>query len=328
MTEPVTNDTLTLTPRTSFNGPALQLDFPGLEIGVAEYEEGPTGCTVLLFTGPSVAMTSLDLRGGSIGFVGDYPVVDAICLAGGSLLGLEAAAGVAAEVWAQRNYSPGWTDLPVVSGAIIYDYVRQNSVYPDKALGRAAARAVRPGIFPLGARGAGRSATCGKMFGGGEPAGQGAAFLELGPAKLAVFTVVNAVGAIIDRQGRTVCGNLDPRSGERRGTLELVQRRIAGGIDTVVPAGGNTTLTVLVTNITMSSFALRQLGREVHSSMSRAIQPFHTATDGDVFYTVSTGEVDGQEHLVQDGLGVLASELAWDAVLAAIPPDPGSVPAS
>lgn len=69
----------------------------------------------------------------------------------------------------------------------------------------------------------------------------------------------------------------------------------------------------------MSTFALRQLGREVHSSMSRAIQPFHTAIDGDVFYTVSTGEIEGQESLVQGGLGVLASELAWDAVLAAIP---------
>ena len=28
----------------------LELDFPGLEIGIAEYEEGPTGCTVLNFT--------------------------------------------------------------------------------------------------------------------------------------------------------------------------------------------------------------------------------------------------------------------------------------
>jgi L-aminopeptidase/D-esterase-like protein len=321
MTEPRTNDNLSLSPRTTFDGPSLAFDFPGLQIGVAEYDEGPTGCTVLLFTGPGIALTSLDLRGGSIGFVGDYPVVDAICLAGGSLLGLEAAAGVSAEIWAQRNYSPGWMDLPAVSGAIIYDYVRQNSVYPDKALGRAAVRAARPGIFPLGARGAGRSATCGKLFGGGEASGQGAAFLELGPAKVAVFTVVNAVGAIIDRDGRTVRGNLDARSGERLGALDLVRSRFAGGLVSDVPAGGNTTLTVLVTNITMSSFALRQLGREVHSSMSRAIQPFHTATDGDVFYTVSTGQVDGQDHLIQGGLGVLASELVWDAVLAAIPRD-------
>jgi L-aminopeptidase/D-esterase-like protein len=321
MTDSITNDTLTLVPRTTFDGGALEFDFPGLEIGIAEYEEGPTGCTVLRFSGPGIALCTMDLRGGSIGYIGDYPAVDAICLAGGSLLGLEAATGVAAEIWSQRNYRTGWTDIPAVSGAIIFDYARQNSVYPDKALGQAAVRAARPGIFPLGARGAGRSATCGKMFCGGEPAGQGAAFLEIGAAKLAVFTVVNAVGAIVDRHGRTVRGNLDPRSGQRLGTLELVRRRLGGETGAGVSAGGNTTLTVLVTNIKMSTFALRQLGREVHSSMSRAIQPFHTATDGDVFYTVSTGQVDGQEHLVQGGLGVLASELAWDAVLTAIPRD-------
>jgi hypothetical protein len=43
------NDTVTLTPRTTFDGPTLEFDFPGLEIGCAEYDEGPTGCTVLPF---------------------------------------------------------------------------------------------------------------------------------------------------------------------------------------------------------------------------------------------------------------------------------------
>lgn len=33
---------LELTPRTAFDGPALSFDFPGLLIGVAEYDEGPT----------------------------------------------------------------------------------------------------------------------------------------------------------------------------------------------------------------------------------------------------------------------------------------------
>src|SRR5687767_1784964 len=104
MTDSITNDTLTLVSRTTFDGGALEFDFPGLEIGIAEYEEGPTGCTVLRFSGPGIALCTMDLRGGSIGYIGDYPAVDAICLAGGSLLGLEAATGVAAEIWSQRNY--------------------------------------------------------------------------------------------------------------------------------------------------------------------------------------------------------------------------------
>ena len=59
---------------------------------------------------------------------------------------------------------------------------------------------------------------------------------------------------------------------------------------------------------------LRQLGVQVHGSLGRAIQPFHALVDGDVLYTVSTAEVVNEE-LTSVSLGVLASELAWDAVL-------------
>ena len=41
-----------------------------------------------------------------------------------------------------------------------------------------------------------------------EPAGQGCAYRELGATKLAVFTVVNSVGAIVDREGKVVPGYL------------------------------------------------------------------------------------------------------------------------
>ena len=59
---------------------------------------------------------------------------------------------------------------------------------------------------------------------------------------------------------------------------------------------------------------LRQLGRQVHSSMARAIQPIHTPDDGDILFTASTGEV-AAEDIDSTALGVIASELAWDAVL-------------
>src|SRR5688572_15975827 len=35
MTDPITNDTLTLSPRSTFEGRSLTFDFPGLQIGVA-----------------------------------------------------------------------------------------------------------------------------------------------------------------------------------------------------------------------------------------------------------------------------------------------------
>ena len=325
MTERLTNDRVTLIPRTSFDGPGLTFDFPSVYIGVAEYPEGPTGCTVFYF--PATAQAVVDVRGGSHGtlLTDERDRVEAICLAGGSLLGLEAATGVSAELFAMRGYSTGWTDIPLVSGGIIFDYgARDNAIYPDKALGRAAIRAARPGVFPVGPHGAGASATVGKGLDRRwmEKAGQGAAFRQIGPTRIAVFTVVNAVGAIVDRQGRVVRGNRDPETGQRYHYMEGLARRlaVAGPAEPPPePPSGNTTLTVLITNQRMLAergpvWALRQLARTVHTSMGRAIQPFHTPYDGDVLWAVTTGEVQNPD-LNDVTLGVIASELAWDAVL-------------
>src|SRR5205085_427517 len=92
---------------------------------------------------------------------------------------------------------------------------------------------------PLGPRGAGRSASVGKTFGlgEGEPGGQGAAFRQLGPTRLAVFTVVNAVGAVVDREGRVVRGHLDASSGSRRALVEGVEERLAAGGPVQAPPG-------------------------------------------------------------------------------------------
>lgn len=312
----LTNDTASLEPRTSFDGPVLELDFPGLAIGVAEYDEGPTGCTVFHF--PQGASCSIDVRGGSPGVSGaGYEWITAICLAGGSLYGLEATAGVAAELLAQREYRTGWLDIPIVAGAIIFDWGRRdNAVYPDKELGRAALRAARPGSFPLGPRGAGRSASVGKVFAyeEGEPAGQGAAFRQVGETKVAVFTVVNAIGAIFDREGNVVRGHFDSAAGVRHPLVPRVEERLSEG-RAIRPPPGNTTLTVVATNLALDARQLRTVGRQVHVSMARAIQPFHALEDGDVLFAVSTGEVESDPLLDTTGLGIVASELAWDAVL-------------
>jgi 6-aminohexanoate-oligomer endohydrolase len=310
----VSNDTATLAPRTEFGGPELAFDFPGLRVGVAEYEEGPTGCTVFHLP-PGGAACAVDIRGGSPGTIGAYEWAHAICLAGGSLYGLEATCGVAAELMAMRGNTVGWADIELVLGAIIYDFgQRQNSIYPDQELGRAALRAAREASFPLGARGAGRSATVGKTFAyeEGEPAGQGGAFREIGRTKIAVFTVVNAFGAIVDREGHVVRGHLDRASGARTPLVARLEEQLPKA------APGSTTLTVLITNLKLERRELRQLAVQVHTSMARAIQPFHALVDGDVLYAVTTAEVDDPA-LTSTSLGVLASELAWDAVLASIP---------
>ncbi len=311
-----------LTPKTSFPGPTFEFDFPGVEVGVAEYDEGPTGCTVFHF--PAGILASADVRGGSPGTVlaSESMFVRAICFAGGSLLGLEAAAGVAAELFDRRGHPEvQWQDVPLVSGAIIFDFGgRKNGVYPDKDLGRSAMRAAQPGVFPLGPRGAGRNAGVGKGPPGvvPEPGGQGAAMRQAGPVKVLALVVLNSMGAIYDRSGRVVRGNLDLTTGERRALLDLVSDTDPGET-----APTNTTLTLVVTNQRLTSRDLAQMARQVHASMARCIQPFHTAFDGDVLYAATTNEVDSPHFRSAATLGALASETVWDAVLSAFDPQAG-----
>jgi 6-aminohexanoate-oligomer endohydrolase len=318
-------------------GRVLDFDFPGLAIGVAAYPEIPTGCTVFNFDVdqfPAGVMLELDVRGGAPWHSGADDIVNAISLAGGSVYGLEAAAGVDAELFAQG----GFRDLVAVSGAVIYDVsvveepdgFRSKGIYPDKALGQEAVRAAQPGRFPLGNQGAGSGAYVGQWANwpfARERGGQGGAFRQIGAIKIAVFTVVNALGVIVDRQGQVVRGGLDTRTGVRTTPLQDAEQALAGGNgtpqpDTAALPGGltrHTTLTVLVTNVAFPRELLRQLGRQVHSSMARAIQPFHTPDDGDILFTASTGEV-AAEGVDSTALGVIASELAWDAVLACYDP--------
>ena len=73
-------------------------------------------------------------------------------------------------------------------------------------------------------------------------AGQGWAFRQVGPTRVAVVTVVNAVGAIVDRQGRVVRGHLDPETGG----VTTISRGWRGSWRSmrVYRTEGNTTLTV------------------------------------------------------------------------------------
>src|SRR5215211_1311210 len=327
------------TPATpSPTGRVLDFDIPGLAIGVAAYSEIPTGCTAFIFDAdmyPDGVMLELDARGRYPWLSGAFDSAHAISLAGGSNYGPEAAAGVAAELFAQSGYR----DLVNVSGAVIWDVsmveepdgFRGKGIYPDKALGQEAVRAAQPGRFPLGNQGAGSGAYAGQWANfpnERERGGQGGAFRQIGAIKVAVFTVVNALGVIVDRQGQVVRGGLDQRTGVRTTPVQDAEAILEGQSvrfqpDAAPLPGGltrHTTLSVLVTNVAFPRELLRQLGRQVHSSMARAIQPFHTPDDGDILFTVSTGEVAGED-IDSTALGVVASELAWDAVLACYDPN-------
>ena len=323
-------------------GPGLSFDLPGLEVGVAEYEAGPTGTTVLYF--PKKALVAIDVRGGAPGtlnsdaarLAADEGFVSAVVLSGGSAYGLSAATGVS-NALKDRSPDPGdWRNVAVVMGAIIFDLGdrRYNAVTPDDALGRAALKAARPGWVPIGARGAGSFAMQGGYF-DRQHSGQGAAFLQAGETKVLVITVVNAIGSIVDRSGNLLrCSH--PVDGRCPAIAEKFKAHLAAlgaatAADSVSAGKGgltaNTTITAVVTNQVMSYHMLQRLAIQVHNSMGRAIQPFGTRADGDTLFAISTGEVKNPaiDPIV---VGTIASEAAWDAILASAPIEPAPTPRS
>jgi L-aminopeptidase/D-esterase-like protein len=332
-------------PTTSFTGPTLNFDFPGLEIGVAEYEEGPTGTTVFYF--PKGATGVVEVRGGWPGTVNtdglrlgyEDTSLDAVTFAGGSYYGLEVSGGVADDIRLLRertappNAVPGRSSslAPAhVVAAIVFDLGgRFNTIHPDADLGRAAFENRRPGWFPLGAHGAGRMTSQGGPFGERAKSGQGAAFRQIGPTKLAVFGVMNG-GAIVDRNGNVVVENhsssiVGPSIADHfKKLLESGgQQALQANLDQQEPSGfsRSTNLFLVVTNQKMSWAELQRLAVQVETSLARAIQPFNTRGDGDVLYAVSTQEVDNSD-LTAEMVNLYAGEVAWDAVLSSVPPRP------
>jgi L-aminopeptidase/D-esterase-like protein len=333
-------DQSALKPVTESTAPTLQFDWPAVQIGIGSYEEGPTGLTIFKF--PNLATAVVDVRGGAPGTVNtdalrlgyDSAFVNAIVFAGSSAYGEEAITAVATGLKDAAESDGTFSRVSFVAGAIIYDFTghRLNEVYADKRLAQEALKHVRSGVFPLGAQGAGRMAMQGWYLGCGAHSGQGGAFRQIGAIKIATFTVINALGSIVDRSGKLVRCHRDANWNDGDSISDLLSRASTGVIskNTASSSGSiapdkpgpttNTTISLVITNRKMSASELQRLAVQVHTSMARAIQPYSTADDGDTLYAASTQEVDVPETQFSDrNMGVAAGELMWDAILASVP---------
>jgi len=334
---------------TEIRGPVLSFDWPELEIGVGSYEAGPTGLTIFRFR--NQASVVVDVRGGSPGTTNtdvlrlgyDRPAfTDAIVFSGGALYGEETITAVATALKDDRIRSGRWDNIAFVPGAVIFDFGerRPNEIYPDKRLAQAAWRALRTGVFPLGAQGAGRMAMQGGFFGCDAHSGQGGAFRQIGwsgKTKIAAFVVVNAWGAVTDRTGQLVrCDR--GRSWTTSTNVSDLLRNLPDSLDEYwkpteakeksgAATTKNTTISLVVTNRKMSFWELQRMATQVHTSMGRAIQPFATDNDGDTLFAASTQEIEDKS-LDSATFGAIAAETMWDAILASVPDEPQFVPPS
>lgn len=172
----------------------------------------------------------------------------------------------------------------------------------------------------MGRVGAGAGATVGKLLGvdRGGAGGLGSASMQAGRWQVGALAAVNALGDVIDRDGRAVAG---PGAGGV-GAVPGILGRLRDGEEWALPAptpGGNTTLSVVATDAPASRTDLSRIARMASTALARRIDPVHTPFDGDVTFALSTAEA--AEPLPSPtllSLGLAAREVLEEAILRAV----------
>lgn len=274
-----------------------------------------TGVTVVLL--PAGSVGAAEVRGGapaSREIDALHPArtvdqVDAVVFSGGSAFGLATADGVM-RFLAERGqgFPTAGGPVPIVPAACVFDLLESDGVPPTADDGYAAAIvAARDEPLAHGRVGAATGATVGKWLGRDHAVagGVGIASARVDDATVAALAVVNAIGDVIDSDGRVLAGSTAPPDAPAFPTPAPFEEDATRG---------NTTLVVVITDATCDKPACDLLARGAHNGFARALRPVHTRFDGDLAVAVATGAVVA--HL--DRLAVVATDVVADAIRAAV----------
>src|SRR5207249_4562819 len=145
----------------------------------------------------------------------------------------------------------------------------------------------------------------GKGFGVGHgvQGGIGSSAGREGEVVVGALAAVNALGEIVDDDGRVVAGSRSPDRPE--------ESPPASG------QPGNTTLVVVATNATLTKERAHLLAQAAHEGISAAIRPAHTIWDGDTIFTLATGRVEAEQRAVEAMAVTATCDAIRRAVLAA-----------
>jgi L-aminopeptidase/D-esterase-like protein len=291
----------------------------GFAVGHWTDSGAATGCTVVLAP-EAGAVASGEVRGGGPGTretdrlspLVSAAHVHAVLLTGGSAFGLAAADGVVR--WLEERGRGHWTPagvVPLVPAAVIFDLLTGDpSRRPGPDEGYAACEQASPEVA-LGSVGAGTGAAVGKLFGRERAVkgGVGLAAQDLaGGQRLAALAVVNAIGDVLGEDGGVLAGARD-EDGGFVGTTAFIRRH---GLQLPAPeTGDSTTLVCLLTDAALSKAECAIVAKMAHAGMTRAIDPVHTAFDGDVVFVLASGAgapVDAS------AAGIVAAALTAEAI--------------
>ncbi len=306
---------------------AARLSVRGLRIGHAEALDGATGVTVAVFDRSTPLV--VDVRGGasatydlaSLSLDATFGRRWAVFFAGGSLFGLDAAAGVRDRILetggGQQVFRNPHRVAPV-SGAALFDLpptVRPMPAY--RTLGYEATRSATAGPVRSGRVGAGAGALVGKYRGRAAAMRGGVGWAQRPFGRrghIGALVAANAVGAVRDpSRGRWVAG----ARGARGRVVPPSPRSPSRAQDQ------GTTLTLIVTDLAIERPVLQRIASIAHAGLGGAIVPFQSATDGDLLFVAATGAAgepprEERPGAAADALGALGAACAVEALLRAV----------
>ena len=289
---------------------------PGFRVGHWTDEGAATGCTVVL--PPPGNVSSCDIRGSSpssrelalLHPDRKLTEIHGLLLTGGSAFGLAAAQGVVE--WLSEKgigYQTNITPVPIVPAAVVFDLGTGDPfVRPGPLDGRAACDGAREAGVLTGRIGAGAGATVGKWAGRefAAPGGLGIARIEESGHVVAALAVVNAVGDVVDEDGRVLQGTSAPDP------TYLPPLPPDGDVPS------DTVLAVVVTNAALGKRAVRWLAARGSDGITVSVRPAHTRYDGDVVFAVAGPAAPEAGPANLDVLGYLATKAVAAAVRNAV----------
>ncbi len=305
-------------------------DVHGIRVGHFTETRRPTGCSVVLASGPDGpgAVAGVDVRGAAPG-TRETDLLDpanlvqqahAVLLSGGSAWGLDAASGVMRWLEEQGIGLPvGSTAgqlVPIVPAAVLFDlHVGDARIRPGLDAGYTACQAASHAAPAQGNVGAGTGATLGKLFGmdNAMMSGIGTASVRVGAVTVGALIAVNALGDVVDPDtGAPIAG---ARTADGKFLRDSVRAVLAGERPLSILAGSNTTIGVVATDAPLTKARAHRLASAGHDGLARAIRPVHTMSDGDTLFALATGHAPAIDFNV---LCAMAGEAVARACVAAV----------
>ena len=288
-------------------------DVPGILVGHCTDVSAATGCTVILCLEGAVG--GVDVRGSAPGTretdllrpMNLVQQAHAVLLSGGSAFGLDAAAGVVRYLEERgKGFSVGSAVIPIVPAAILFDLgVVTSAIRPGPEEGYQACLAASDGPVSQGSVGAGTGATVGKFLGldRAVKGGLGASSVRLSDGLVVgALVAVNAFGDVVEPEtGGVLAG---PRRTDEPGFLNTLELLVAGHAAQHEPIPTNTTIGVVATNAHLTKEQANKLALHAHDGLALAVRPCHVMGDGDVFFSLATG--DSNESPDMNRLGAAA----------------------